>query len=370
MSRLTTPAIDAALGRAVELGEHRVQVAACLGDELIVDAWTDDVDESTVFPIFSIGKGVTALAVHVQAERGLLDVDAPIARYWPEYAQNGKESITVRDVLGHRAGVPQMPADVTPELLGDWEWMTSRLAEVTPLFPRDTTNAYHSIAFGWLLGEVVRRADGGRRSFADIVREELCEPLGADAFWFGIPPEVEPRVAVLTFPDPPPAAPADSIVQLAVPPQVALVPEVFNRPDVHRASVPAVGGIADARSLARLFAPLATGGESRGVHLLSPERVERLLEPRRDADAHDLTYGRRLPVGAGGFWLAAPGVADGIERVLCHPGAGGTIAWAEPGSGLSVAVCHDRMFAVVPEHPFTAIAAGVREAARSAAAAR
>ncbi len=370
MSHLPTPTLDAALRRAVELGEHRVQVAACLGDELIVDAWTDDVGGSTVFPIFSISKGITALAVHLQAERRLLDVDAPIARYWPEYAQKGKESITLRDVLSHRAGVPQMPPDVTPELLGDWDWVTNRLAEVTPLFPRDTTNAYHSMAFGWLLGEVVRRTDPEQRTFHRFVRDELCEPLGADAFWFGIPSEVEQRVAVLTFPDPPPPAPADAIVHLAVPPPVALAPEVFNRADVHGVSAPAVGGIADARSLARLFAPLANGGKAGGVRLLSEERVEGLLERRRDFEVDDLTYGRRLPVGVGGFWLEAPGVADEIERVLCHPGAGGTVAWAEPDTGLSVAICHDRMFAAVPEHPFTAIADGVREVVRSVVLAR
>jgi CubicO group peptidase (beta-lactamase class C family) len=370
VSRLSTPSLDAALHRAVELGERDVQVAAYLGDELIVDTWTEEVDESTVFPIFSISKGVTALALHVQAERGLVDVDAPIARYWPEYAQNGKQDITVRDVLSHRAGVPQMPVDVTPELLGDWDWITTRLAEVTPLFPRDTTNAYHSMVFGWLIGEVVRRTDPKQRSFHQFVREELCEPLGVDAFWFGVPAEVEQHVAVLSFPDPPPAPAADSIVRLAVPPQVALAPEVFNRADVHSVSAPAVGGIANARSLARLFSPLANGGEAGGVTLLSPERVERLLERRADYDVEDVTYGRRLPVGVGGFWLEAPGVADDVARVLCHPGVGGTVAWAEPDTGLSVAICHDRMFAAVAEHPFTAIAESVREVARSAMVAR
>jgi CubicO group peptidase (beta-lactamase class C family) len=348
--------IDAALRRAVELGEHRVQVAAYLGDELIVDAWIGDIDGSTVFPVFSVSKGVTALAAHVQAERGLLDLDTPIAHYWPEYAQNGKERITPRHVLSHRAGVPQMPSDVTPETLGDWDWVTTRLAELPPLTPAGTTNAYHSISFGFLLGELVRRTDPAQRPFATFVQEELCVPLGADSFWFGIPAGVEPRVSPVSFPDRPPAPPPHAPVNLAVPPPVALGPDVFNRADVHRASVPAVGGIGNARSIARLFSPLANGGGS----LLSEERVESLLEPRPDFDGPDVTYGTRLPVGVGGFWLEAPGVADGIDRVLAHPGVGGSIAWAEPGTGLSVAICHDRMFLAVPEHPFTAIAEAVR----------
>jgi CubicO group peptidase (beta-lactamase class C family) len=359
MSELTTPAIQAGLERAVELGENSVQVAAYLGDELIVDAWIGDIDASTVFPVFSVSKGVTALAVHVQAERGLLDLGAPIGQYWPEYAQNGKERITARHVLSHRAGVPQMPPDVTPELLGDWDWVTGRLAELAPLFPAGTTNAYHSISFGFLLGELVRRTDPKRRTFSEFVQEELCAPLGADSFWFGIPADVEPRVAALTFPDPPPVAPLGAPAHLAVPHEVALAPEIFNRADVHRASAPAVSGIGNARSLAQLFAPLANGGG----RLLSEERVESLLEPRPDFDGYDMTYGRQLPVGMGGFWLEAPGVADGAERVLAHPGAGGTVAWAEPDSGLTVAVCHDRMFGVVDEHPFTALAEGVRAAA-------
>jgi CubicO group peptidase (beta-lactamase class C family) len=124
--------------------------------------------------------------------------------------------------------------------------------------------------------------------------------------------------------------------------------------------VPAVGAVADARSVARLFAPLANGGES----LLSEQSVRRLLAPRPDFELDDATYARRMPVSIGGFWIEAPGVVapeyDG--EVLCHPGVGGTVAWAELRSGLSVAICHDRMFATAPEHPFTAVADAVREA--------
>lgn len=356
--RISTPQLDAALERAVELGERRVQVAAYLGDKLIADAWIGEVDEGTVFPVFSTSKAVTALAVHLQAERGRLDLDAPIAAVWPEYGAHGKEAITPRQVLSHRAGVPQMPPDVTPELLGDWEWMTSRLAELEPAFEPGTTNAYHSMSFGWLLGEVVRRTDPRTRPFAQFVAEELCEPLGVRSFWFGIPPEVEPRVAPLTFPEPPPAS--SDAANRAVPPQVALAPAVFNRPDVHAAAIPAVGAIADARSAARLFSPFANGGRP----LLSAVRVQALLEPRPDFDGDDVTYGRRLPVGVGGLWIEAPGVVPSGQPVLCHPGVGGTVSWAQPDLGLSVSICHDRMFATVGEHPFTAIADAVRAATR------
>jgi CubicO group peptidase (beta-lactamase class C family) len=342
-----------------------VQVAAYLGDELIVDASIGLETPEAVFPVFSVSKAVTALAVHIQAERGLIEYETPIAHYWPEYASNGKDAITLRQVLSHRAGVPQMPADVTPERLGDWEWITHRLAALEPLYAPGTTNAYHAMSFGWLLGEVVRRSDPRARPFAQFVQDEICAPLGVQSFWLGIPPDVGPRVATLSFPDPPPAPAADAPVGRAVPPLVSLGPEVFNRLDVLRGCVPAVGGVADARSLARIFAVFAGAGAVGSVRLLAAERVTRMLEPRPDFDGLDVTYGRRLPVGRGGLWLEAPGVTTPgtRERILCHPGAGGTIAWAELERGLSIAICHDRMFGVPQIHPFSAIADAVRDVA-------
>jgi CubicO group peptidase (beta-lactamase class C family) len=311
-----------------------------------------------VFPIFSTSKAITALAVQLAAERGLLELDAPIADYWPEYGTHGKHAITLRHVLAHRAGVPQMPPEVTPELLGDWDWVTTRLAELQPMFPPGTTNAYHSMSFGWLLGEVLRRTDPLRRPFARIVEQELCAPLGVHSFWFGVPPKVEAHVAQLTFPQPPP--PPSMAANLAVPPQVALAPEVFNRADVHAACIPAVGAVANARSAARLFSVFA----NRGKPLLSEMRVRGLLEPRPDYALDDETYGRPMPVGVGGLWIEAQGVVPPGRPggVLCHPGAGGTVTWAELGSGLAVSICHDRMFGPVAEHPFTAVAEAVRAA--------
>ena len=348
---------------------HSVQVCVYLGDEQIVDAAIGAADGDTLFPIFSVSKAVTAIALHLQAERGLCDYDAPVARYWPEYAAHGKEGVTVRQVLTHRAGVPQVPADVTPELLTDWDWMVTRLAEAEPLYAPGTANAYHPLVFGFLLGEVVRRTDPAQRPFATFVQEELCEPLSIDSFWFGVPAEVESRIATLTFADAPPPPPAGSLASRGVPPQVALGPSVFNRRDVQRGVVPAVGAVANARSVARFFALLAGGGELDGVRLLSEERVRSFLEPRPDFDADDLMYGRRLPVGAGGLWLEAPGVTPdgGLGHVLCHPGVGGVIGWADLDAGLAVAILHDRMFGAVQEHPFAAIGDAVRATAQIAA---
>jgi CubicO group peptidase (beta-lactamase class C family) len=349
VSAVVGAGIERNLEQALE-SETGVQVCAFRNGELIVDGWAgqmgeDDeraVDGATLFAIFSLSKAITATAIHVQAERGLVDYDAPLATYWPEYGTKGKERVTVRHVLTHRAGVPPMPDDVTPEHLCDWDWMVARLAEAEPVFEPGTHNTYLSMVFGWLLGEVVRRTDPAGRPFAQFVREEICEPLRMDSFFFGVPVEDTDRIATLSFPDQPAPPPEGSLVRRAVPPQVGLNPTVFNRPDVRAACIPAVGGISNARSLARFFAMIANRGELDGVRLLTEERVLSFLQPRSDAAEHDETYGRPMPVGYGGFWLAAPGGQEG-GRVLSHTAAGGSLAWADVDTGLAVAFCHNRM---------------------------
>jgi CubicO group peptidase (beta-lactamase class C family) len=349
MSAAVGEGLEAALEHVLD-EETGVQICAYRSGEPIVDGWAgrmgedDDrrVDGSTLFPIFSVSKAVTATAVHLQAERGLVEYDRPLAAYWPEYGTNGKEGVTVRQVLTHRAGVPQMPEDVTPERLGDWDWMTGRLAEVVPALPPGTKNTYLSMSFGWLLGEVVRRTDPERRPFGRFVRQEICEQLGMDSFFFGVPPDEIGRVATLSYPQQPSPPPRGSLVRRAVPPQVGLNPTVFNRPDVLTACVPAVGAVSNARSLARFFAMIANRGALDGVRLLSEERVLSFLRPRSDPAEPDETYGRPMPVGEGGFWLAAPGGQEG-GRVLAHTAAGGTLAWADVDTGLAVAFCHNRM---------------------------
>jgi CubicO group peptidase (beta-lactamase class C family) len=377
---LRPPAADTrvrdALDRALELGELGVQVAAYSGDELVVDAWAGPVDGETLFPIFSVGKAFVATAIHLQAERGLLELDAPIAAYWPEYAANGKGAITIRHVLTHRAGVPQMPPELTPERLGDWEWITGWLAEqVTPLCPPGTRSQYHALSFGHLLAEVVRRTDPRRRPFGDFLSDELLGPLGVDDLWVGLPPEQEHRVAQLSWGDDPPSAPqvAPNPVRVAsFPPAVAPVPEVFNLPAVHQACLPAASAIATARAVARFFALLARGGDD----LLSRERLLELTTPRPNPYEVDEAIGMVPWLGIGGYWLGGPHPpADPVvgpgTHVLAHGGAGGSIAWADLDTGLAVAITHNRMFGALPpeRHPFVELGAAVRalvEAPRSA----
>jgi CubicO group peptidase (beta-lactamase class C family) len=352
-AKLTDPRVEEALERVVAEGEVGIQVAAFLNGERMVDTWAGvtatggetEVDGETLFTIFSVSKAVAACALHLQVERGLLDYDAPVGRYWPEYAQNGKEDITVREVLLHRAGMPHMPEDVTPERLCDWDWMVARLAEMTPLVTPGTRNTYHSYTFGWLVGEIVRRSDPAYRPFGEFVQEELCAPLGIDSLYLGIPPEEEHRVATLVYPNRPTPPPANDRRWLAAPLAVNFVPEIYNRSDIRRACLPASGGIANARSVATLFGMIAGQGELNGTRLLSRKRVLSFLDPRPDHESIDFIFSGVMLVGMGGMHVDPRGVVRNRagERIVCQVGAGSSLGWANLDSGLSFAFCHNRM---------------------------
>ncbi len=208
MNEAANAAVQAGLERLVADGSQLgLQVAAYLHGELVVDAWAGVADRATgqpvtgetLFPVWSVTKGITATCLHLLAARGHVDYDAPVARYWPAFGAWGKARATVGDALTHCAGVPQLPAGTTPEALCDWEHMSAAIADLRPLFEPGTQTAYHAWTFGWIVGEVLRRVDG--RPIAQFVQEEVCTPLGIQDLSLGIPDKVEPRVAhVLTCP--------------------------------------------------------------------------------------------------------------------------------------------------------------------------
>lgn len=350
-------AVQETLDRLVAEGrEIGVQVAAWIGEEQIVDCWAGQanhetgqlVDGDTLFNVFSVSKAVTATALHIQVERGLVDYDTPIAEYWPDFAAQGKGNVTVRHVLSHVSGVLKMPEDVTPELMTNWDWMCKRIAEMPANYPAGSRSSYQSMTFGWLIGEVVRRTDPKRRPFGQFVKEEIADLLGADDLWLGIPGDVEPRVAklddVAVY-----VAPDGNEMREAQPLIVDLMPDPFERPYVRRACIPAVGGIFNARSEARFWAMLANGGALNGVRLLSEERVASFAAPRPHFDDADpVFFGMKVPIGWAGYWLGgaeAPPVSSPRNmNALCHPGMGGSIGWADLDSKLAVAFCHNRMF--------------------------
>jgi CubicO group peptidase (beta-lactamase class C family) len=375
-NNMVQKALDAAIAEGGEIG---LQVAAYLNGELVLDVWgglADEttgrkVDSETLFPVFSVTKAVTATALHIQAERGLVDYEKPIAYYWAEFAAQGKDKATIRDALTHRTGIPMMPEGVTPEQMCDWDWMVKRLAQMKPVFEPGTTSAYHSYTFGWIIAECVRRTDPKQRDFGRFVQEEVCAPLGIDSLWIGIPPAVEPRVAKLTnMPAPVPGTPAPGPLRLgSIPAQVGVIQQVFGRSDVRRACIPGAGGIMNARSEARFFAMLANGGELNGVRLLSEAQIASFSRPRPNPGEIDQVLARVVNLGIGGFHLGgesppAPPVIGRNPHTISHPGAGGSIGWADPDARLAVAICHNRMFDVqTPEgNPLQPIGEAVRKA--------
>jgi len=374
----TNRPVNAAIGRVIGEGrEVGVQVAAYLEGRLVIDTWGGladpvsgrGVDGDTLFNVYSVTKAVAATALHIQADRGLIEYEAPVVRYWPEYGQHGKERTLVRDVLTHRAGVPQMPAGVTPERICDWEWMVRAIAALEPIEPPGTRTLYLSMTFGWLIGELVRRTDPRHRSLGRFIREEIAEPLGIEDLWVGIPDAVEPRIARqidAMVPVPPEYVPP--LFLASMPSAVALTPTVFERPDVRRAEVAGVGGIFNARSEARFWAMLANGGELDGERLLSRELVSTLNTPRaRSEEGDPVMFGIPLPISIGGFWLGGPQppvCSARSSKALCHPGQGGSIGWADPELNLAVAICHNRLFnaSSLEEDAILVVADSVREA--------
>src|SRR6201997_2938531 len=297
-------ALQQVLQTAIDRGERGVQVAAYVGDDLIIDGWIGEADSrgtsvtgSTLFPIFSVTKGLAATAIHLQAERGLLDYESPAAAYWPEFKANGKHDITVRQLLTHQSGLPQMPAGVTAERLRDWDWCVESIAALEPLLPVGSS-AYASLSYGWLLGELVRRTDPAHRGFAQFTRQDILEPLGIDDFYVGMNGRQHERVAELVTsgrwrPD------APRFRALAMLPAVERG-VLCNNPVLYDAVVPGAGGIANARSVARLFAMLAGKGSFGGRRILSEDRVMACTQPRPNPNQLDPVLDQVPWIGVGG----------------------------------------------------------------------
>jgi len=370
----------AAVNEVIERGpEVGMQVAAYLRGELVVDVSAGVADEETgrpvdadtIFTVFSATKGVAATALHIQAERGLIDYGAPMVKYWPEFGAHGKEGATVLHALTHRAGVPQMPEGTTAEQLCDWEGMVRAIAALTPEWTPGERTGYHAYTFGWLVGELVRRTDPARRPFGQFVQDEICGPLGMDSFWMGIPDTAESRCArLINTPAPAPGAatpPPDALIFRAIPRDLSTTQEVFGRPDVRRACIPGAGGITSARSLARHYAMLAGLGSFDGVRLLSEERVR--LVSALQTDELDAAIGRPIRKGMG-YFLAGPDVTGAVGPMgsnpagFGHPGAGGSIGFCDPDAGLAVGIAKNRMLAPMSpdENTVLKVANAVREA--------
>lgn len=365
--------ISAIVRDRIETGkEVGMQVAAFHRGEQIVDLSFGTMSEGgpqinsrTIFPIFSVVKGALAVATHVQAAHGRLDIDAPIASYWPEFAAHGKQTITLRDVLSHQAGVPQMPEDVTLERVMDWDWITSAIADLIPLHAPGMESWYHGMTYGWLIGEAIRRTDPAHRRINAFVQEEVMKPMGIDSFFISVPESALSRVAELSGAPYPADLPEGVPIRVGIPASIDLQARNFNREDVRQAEIPAVGGYATASSVARLFAMLAGDGELEGRRLMPANLVASMRIARSNSDAPDPFLGGPAKLSVGGFMLggAKPAVGPRADT-LFSVGAGGSIAWADHALGLAVAITHNRMYGHQPagQDPQLLIGDAIREA--------
>lgn len=368
--------VEDGVERALNRGEVGMQVAVYHQGELVASAYGGVADQpsgrkvsaETVFVLASVTKAVTATALHIQAERGLVEYNQPVAKYWPEFAVNGKDRGTVYDALSHRLGVPIFPWNATPELAIDFDWVVRHIGQMHPLYEPGTKNCYHTSTFGYVLGEIVRRTDPKHRPFARFVHEEIFDPLGIDTFWFGIPDSVQPRVAndgarqIKAAATPGVLSAFDNI--LTVPPQVE-GSKLSARPDARASCRPSGGGIADAKGVARFFALLANGGELNGVRLLSEERVRLFSAPR--PPGWDMRMGMQCPSGWAGFWRADPSVGHGAPmgrglQIFGHPGVG-NLGWCDPKHRLAVGITSNRPDGrETPEsNPLTALGNNIRK---------
>jgi CubicO group peptidase (beta-lactamase class C family) len=323
---------------AVRDGETVVDLHGGLADRESGRPWTDD----TLQLIFSGTKGLVAVCVLLLPERGRLELDTPVARYWPEF---GKESVRVRDVVSHTARLPGIDTEVGFDAYPDFARMAGILAAQAQSDDPRASSCYHALTYGWLCGELVRRADGGSvgRFFAD----EVARPLGLE-LWIGLPEEQEARVSTLELHEGWPTKPRLTAERLAEdrltwsiwgnPPTFGREGFPWNRRDYHSAEIPGANAIGTARSVARLYACLANGGELDGVRLLTEDtvRLGRTELSRGWEQVMDVpvAFGVGFQLQTEEHPLGPP--ADGFG----HGGAGGSMhgAWPDLGVGFSYAM--------------------------------
>jgi CubicO group peptidase (beta-lactamase class C family) len=345
----------------------------------VVDVWMGWSDRRGQVPwtadtgamVFSATKGMSSTVIHRLVDRGLIDYDAPVAEYWPEFGANGKAAITVRTVMRHRAGLSSLNGATRDDLLNH-RLMEEQLAAAPPgrLLGKP---AYHALTYGWLMSGLARAVTG--KGMRDLIREELAEPLGTDGLHLGRPPAEAPtRAAQIIMPQSRNRNPVFDFVAPRIaslqtsagfgamyfPGMRAVVQGDIPLLD---AEIPAANGVATARGLARMYGAIANGGEIDGVRFLSRRLVDGLTGRR------NLRLDRNLfvPLGfhLGYHTIFVPGLMPGFG----HAGLGGSLGWADPASGLAFAFVHNRLlspFVVLDHTGFVAVHTMIRYGAAQA----
>ncbi|MGD6741165.1 serine hydrolase domain-containing protein [Streptomyces sp. BH106] len=347
-----------------ERGELGAAVTVLLDGEPVVDLWGGWADAAhtrpwqrdTLVNVWSTTKGATALCAHILADRGLLDLDAPVASYWPEFAAAGKQNILVRHLLSHRAGLAGLREPHTLEQLYDWELTTARLAATEPWWEPGTRSGYHAITYGFLVGEVIRRITGQLPSA--FLRQEVTGPLGMD-FFIRLPEEEPRQPAELVHPLAAAGSEQEATFSQLEPVALAALANPLagaaeaNTPEWRAAEIPAAGGHATAQGVAALYG-LFTGHERPdGRRVLSAQAAERVREGQGSC--------RDLVLGAGfahdtetglGLWLSGANGSYGPNpRAFGHDGFGGSFGLADPEAGISIGYVMNHMGTHIADDP-------------------
>jgi len=307
----------------------------------VVDIWGGLADPDTATPwqrnslvlVFSAAKGPTVACIHRLVEAGLLDLDLPVGHYWPEFACNGKEGITTRMVLTHQAGLAAVDGDLSLDQVLDWDPVVAAIAAQAPNWEPGSQHGYHARSFGWILGELMRRITG--LTLGQYLAREIAAPLGL-RYWVGLPGGQMDRCATLI----PPAGGSQAIAELlgsdsltarvmSGPSNLFAYDDMWNRPEMLSAEMPSSNGVGDARSLARFYAALI--GEVDGVRLLGREQLAVACE--QQVRGPDAVIMQETCFGLG--FALQPALAPGAGPAsFGHPGAGGSLAFADPDADL------------------------------------
>lgn len=348
--------VRAAFERNFANGEVGAALAVTMDGQPVIDLWGGHADAARTRPwqrdtlvnVYSTTKGMTAICANRLLEAGRLDLNAPVAEYWPEFAQTGKAQLPVRYLLSHQAGLAALSTPIPPAKHYDWAFMTAALAAQPPWWEPGTQHGYHALTFGYLVGEVVRRIDG--RTLGTYFREEIAEPLGID-FHIGLDARDDTRCAeMIPAPPPPPGVPSPFAAVTERPESLAakvfgnplLRPGEVNTRAWRAAEIPAANGHGTARGLARVYGALACGGTIDGVRVLGPQAIERAnTEQVFGTDAVLAPLQTRFGLG---FFLTHSMIPFGPNpRAFGHPGAGGSVAFADPDARLGFAYVMNQM---------------------------
>ncbi len=354
--------LDAFVTNFEARGEVGASCAVNLGGKTLVDLWGgkkapdgDAWDRDTISVIFSSTKGAMALCAHILADRGQLDLDAPIAKYWPEFAQNGKESALVAMTLDHSVGVPHVRAVPKPGAFYDYDHMVDVIAKEQAFWVPGTRNGYHAITMSWTVGEVVHRA--GKKRMGKFFQDEVAKPLGLE-FWIGLPEAQEHRVAPMLQ-----AVPTADVMEsrffkramgdLTSPSHYFLRDFTAFNPNSREGRAAEIGagnGITNARNLAGMYAALANGGTQNGHRLVGPDTLARMgrvsMATREDAT---LVIPSRFALGymksMDNRRLTGTDAASCLmsDAAFCHVGAGGSHGFADPESKLAFGYTMNQM---------------------------